>query len=51
VLQALNAGKHAYSTVPMAISTEEISAIVSAVDKTGRTYMMGETSYYYPGPV
>ena len=51
VLQALNAGKHTYSTVPMAISTEEISAIVTAVEITGLTYMMGETSYYYPGPV
>jgi predicted dehydrogenase len=35
----------------MAISTEEISTIVTAVEDTGLTYMMGETSYYYPGPV
>ena len=44
VLQALNAGKHVYSAVPMAITREEISAIIDAVRATGLTYMMGETS-------
>lgn len=51
VLQALEAGKHVYSAVPMAISVEEIGAIVEKVDQTGLIYMMGETSYYNPAVV
>lgn len=51
VLKALRAGKHVYSSVPMAMSVEEISAIVDAVKETGLTYMMGETSHYYPSSV
>jgi predicted dehydrogenase len=51
VLKALDAGKHVYSSVPMAFSVEEIAAIVDKVRSTGLTYMMGETSYYYPSSV
>ena len=51
VLQALEAGKHVYSAVPMAISAEEISQIIAAVERTGLVYMMGETSYYNPAVV
>lgn len=51
VVQALRAGKHVYSTVPMAISVDEIAAIVEAVRETGLVYMMGETSYYNPAVV
>jgi predicted dehydrogenase len=51
VLQALEAGKHVYSTVPMAISVDDISAIIEVLKKTGLIYMMGETSYYYPAAV
>ena len=51
VVAALEAGKHVYSCVPMAVSVEEIAAIIAAVEATGRTYMMGETSYYYPAAV
>ena len=51
VLQALRAGKHVYSAVPMAISEAEIAAIIEAVRETGLTYMMGETSYYNPATV
>ncbi len=51
VLQALEAGKNVYSAVPMAISAEEISAIVRKVEETGLIYMMGETSYYNPAVV
>ncbi|NQZ70519.1 MAG: Gfo/Idh/MocA family oxidoreductase [Lentisphaeria bacterium] len=47
-VQALKAGKHVYSAVPSAISIEEISALVKAVEETGNVYMIGETSYYYP---
>jgi len=51
VLKALHAGKHVYSAVPMAISVDEIAAIIDAVRATGLTYMMGETSYYNPATV
>src|SRR6476661_6762774 len=50
-LRALAAGKHVYSAVPMGVSVEEIGAIVDAVASTGLTYMMGETSYYYPAAI
>lgn len=51
VLQALNAGKHVYSAVPMASALTEIDEIVRLVDGTDLTYMMGETSYYNPAVV
>lgn len=51
VVKALRAGKHVYSAVPMAISAEEIEAIIETVKETGLTYMMGETSYYNPATV
>ncbi|MEU1801709.1 Gfo/Idh/MocA family oxidoreductase [Streptomyces sp. NPDC019937] len=51
VVRALRAGKHVYSAVPMAVSEEEIAAIVEAVKETGLTYMMGETSQYNPATV
>jgi predicted dehydrogenase len=51
VVQALNAGKHVYSAVPMAITRGEIAAIIEAVRATGLTYMMGETSFYNPATV
>ncbi|MGY0020782.1 Gfo/Idh/MocA family protein [Streptomyces sp. cg35] len=51
VLRALRAGKHVYSAVPMAITEEEIGAIIDAVRETGLTYMMGETSQYNPATV
>jgi predicted dehydrogenase len=46
--QALEAGKHVYTAVPMANSLEEIGALVDLVTKTGLVYQMGETSVYYP---
>ncbi|MEU3663579.1 Gfo/Idh/MocA family oxidoreductase [Streptomyces sp. NPDC032940] len=51
VLQGLRAGKHVYSTVPMAIGVEEIAEILDTVRATGLTYMMGETSHYHPAAV
>ncbi|MFD3474592.1 Gfo/Idh/MocA family protein [Streptomyces sp. NPDC058695] len=51
VLKALRAGKHVYSAVPMAITEDEIAAIIDAVRDTGLTYMMGETSQYNPATV
>jgi predicted dehydrogenase len=47
-VQALRAGKHVYSAVPSAISMDEISALVKAVEESGKIYQIGETSYYYP---
>ena len=51
VVQALRAGKHVYSAVPMAFTVEEVQQIIEAVQETGLTYMMGETSYYNPATV
>lgn len=51
VVQALRAGKHVYSAVPMAISVADIDAIIEAVKETGLVYMMGETSHYNPAAV
>jgi predicted dehydrogenase len=47
-VQALRAGKHVYSAVPSAISLEEMTELVRTVEETGRIYMIGETSAYYP---
>lgn len=44
--QALAAGKHVYSAVPMSIDEDEIRAITAEVERTGLVYMMGETSQY-----
>lgn len=51
VLRALEAGKNVYSAVPMAITVDEIKAIIDKVTETGLIYMMGETSYYNPAVV
>ena len=51
VVEALRAGKHVYSAVPMAFTVEEVGAIIEAVKETGLTYMMGETSQYHPTTV
>ncbi|HEY8790069.1 MAG TPA: Gfo/Idh/MocA family oxidoreductase [Actinopolymorphaceae bacterium] len=56
VLKALQAGKHVYSAVPMGMTVDEIGEIVDLVAKSRQsdkplTYMMGETSYYYPSSV
>ncbi|KQR39426.1 Gfo/Idh/MocA family protein [Microbacterium sp. Leaf159] len=51
VAAALEAGKHVYCAVPMAITRDEIARIIELVEQTGLTYMMGETSYYNPATV
>lgn len=51
VERALQAGKHVYSAVPMAVTEDEIARIIDAVRETRRVYMMGETSYYNPATV
>lgn len=48
VIQALKAGKHVYSAVPMASEISHCREIVKLVEETGLTYMMGETCVYYP---
>jgi predicted dehydrogenase len=50
-VKALRAGKHVYSAVPAGITLDEIRELVKTVEETGKIYMMGETSYYYPGAV
>ena len=42
----LDSGKHCACTVPMATSIEGLRAIVAAQRKSGRNYMMMETSVY-----
>ena len=51
VIQALKAGKHVYSAVPIGCTLEEITEIVELVKKTHLVYMMGETCYYYPSAI
>jgi predicted dehydrogenase len=46
-VQALEAGKHVYSSAPAGVEVEEVESLVRAVDRTSRIYVMGETSYYY----
>ena len=50
-IQAIRAGMHVYSAVPSAVSMEEITGLVRAVEETGQVYMVGETSYYYPAAI
>lgn len=47
-LQALRAGKHVYSAVPTAQTAADVLELVRTVEETGKVYMLGETSYYYP---
>lgn len=48
-VEAMEAGKHVYSAVPPGISVEEIEKLVATARVSGAVYMLGETSYYYPG--
>lgn len=48
---ALRAGKHVYSAVPAGVTVEELADLVEAVRASGLTYMLGETSYYYPATI
>ncbi len=51
VIRALEAGKHVYSAVPMALEIKEIERIIELVKKTGLTYSMGETGIYRPASI
>lgn len=46
VIKALNAGKHVACTVPMATTIEDMYKIIEAQKKSGKNYMMMETSMY-----
>ncbi len=48
VIEALKAGKHIFSAVPMALNVEECAEIIDLVKSTRLTYMTGETCYYFP---
>lgn len=50
-IKALEAGKHVYSAVPAAVTLEEMEQLIEVVKRTGLTYMLGETSYYYPSTI
>jgi predicted dehydrogenase len=43
---ALEAGKHVACTVPMAVSIEDCARVVAAQERSGKSYMMMETSVY-----
>ncbi len=45
-IKALEAGKHCACAVPMATSLEDLQRITDAVRKSGKNYMMMETSVY-----
>ena len=49
VIASLNAGKHVLCAVPAAMTLKECAELKAAVEKTGLTYMMAETSYYRQG--
>lgn len=49
VIASLNAGKHVLCAVPAAMTLEECAEIRDAVQRTGLTYMMAETTMYRQG--
>ena len=46
VLQALDAGKHVLSEIPMATTLDECQAIIDITDRTGLKYLMGNQVRY-----
>ena len=44
----LKKGKHVISAVPAALTIDECEELRDAVEKSGKHYMMAETSYYRP---
>jgi predicted dehydrogenase len=50
-IAALKAGKHVYCAVPAGATVDELGELVDTVRRTGLTYMLGETSYYYPSAI
>ena len=48
VVQSMEAGRHVISAVPLAHTLEGCRAVRDAQRRTGRRYMMAETSWYRP---
>lgn len=48
VCESLEAGKHTYCDVPLAIDIDECWRIVKTVKKTGLKFLLGEQSRYHP---
>lgn len=46
VVRALEAGKHVACAVPMATSLEDLDRIIAAQERSGKNYMMMETTVY-----
>jgi predicted dehydrogenase len=46
--ESMKAGKHVISAVPAGMSLAELEQLLECVKRTGRRYMMAETSYYRP---
>ncbi len=46
VVQALDAGKHVACAVPMATSLEDLDRIIAAQERSGKNYMMMETTVF-----
>lgn len=49
VVDALNAGKHVLCEKPLALIREDCEAIVEAVEKSDRKFMVGQICRYTPG--
>ncbi|HOE95101.1 MAG TPA: Gfo/Idh/MocA family oxidoreductase [Candidatus Sumerlaeota bacterium] len=47
-IAAMEQGKHVICAVPACLTLEEAEALLDARRRTGRRYMMAETSYYNP---
>ena len=45
-VEAMKAGKHVISAVPAGMNEEELVELLETVKKTGKLYMMAETSFY-----
>ncbi len=48
IIDALKKGKNVFTAVPMGCSEDEIFEILDLVKKTGLTFTMAETCYYFP---
>lgn len=47
-VDVLNAGRHVYSEVPMAVTLDECWRLVLAVERTGLKYQLGEQTRHFP---
>ena len=48
VCESLEAGKHTYCDVPLAITLEKCWRIVTTVERTGLKFLLGEQTRYHP---